>query len=122
MATDLASSYATLTAQPTQVEPPTLMVAEQTAFVQNNPSLTDITESDMGLTRQFVYMERFYVYLDGERHPRTDLRCEPNGVIAQMPDDYYRGRYPVRYEAIGIGSCQLRTNDFNVTIEVRELK
>lgn len=67
--------------------------------------------------------KRFFVFLDDEKTPRSELVCEPQPVMGYVSNGDFRGPdlYPIYYEATVVGSCTLKDRDFAVKIVVKAL-
>ncbi len=79
-----------------------------------------ITVKSDGGTFSYKMGRRFNVILDSEKFPRETLSCAPEGIIAEFTNfkDRVTPNYVERYEAVGVGTCKLRDQDFEVTIVV----
>ncbi len=79
-----------------------------------------IKSSDNG--RTFIYhpTDRFSVFLDDVKYPVKDLTCTPDGVIGYISNGSLGGprHYPIMFEAVTEGKCQMEDHDFHVEIIV----
>jgi hypothetical protein len=101
----------------TQVQPFKERMATE---IQGYKDMSDITLDDIGQTFTFTVQSRFFVFLDDDKYPPGQLKCEPAWVMAYISNGSFRGphRYPDYYEARKIGKCTLRNGDFSVNIVV----
>jgi hypothetical protein len=101
----------------TQVQPFKERMATE---IQGYKDMSDITLDDIGQTFTFTVQSRFFVFLDDDKYPPSQLKCEPAWVMAYISNGSFRGpyRYPDYYEARKIGKCTLRNGDFSVNIVV----
>jgi hypothetical protein len=92
-------------------------MATEIAWMKEGATIT--TESN-GKTFTFTLTSRFAIFLDDEKYPLSQLRCEPEPVFGYISNGSFRGfkLYPVEYEAAKIGECVLRNGDFSATIIV----
>jgi hypothetical protein len=81
----------------------------------------DIKVSDSGKTFPFGVTVRFSVFLDDARYPVSALRCSPEGVIGIVSNGSLRGPdlYPISFEGLQPGTCQLTDGDFSVRIVIQ---
>lgn len=112
----------TITARPTMAPLDTASPEEEATRAQEFRAMADITLAGNGKTYTFTYGRRFFVFLDDERYPLADLRCEPDWVMGWVSNGSFRGptRYPVYYEATRVGRCRLVNGDFWAEIIVVE--
>jgi hypothetical protein len=125
--TSIAVLAMTLTAELTSTPRPTISGTEQAAYLQDTiktmKKLGAIMLDDNGKTFTYYLTERFFVFLDDEKYPRSELVCEPQPVMGYVSNGDFRGPdlYPIYYEASKIGSCTLKDRDFAVKIVVKDL-
>lgn len=80
----------------------------------------NIKVSDNGKTFSYHLTDRFSVFLDDTKYPVKDLSCTPDGVIGYVSNGSLGGpgHYPIMFEAVTTGTCQLEDHDFHVDIVV----
>ncbi len=103
----------------TQVQP----FKDRTATeIQGYKERADITLENNGQTFTYTVQSRFFVFLDDDKYPLSQLKCEPEWVIAYISNGSFRGpdRYPIYFEARRPGKCVLQNGDFSVTIVVAQ--
>jgi hypothetical protein len=126
--TDVVSFAKTMTAEPTMnVATKTALAKESAAYLQwtikEMKQLGAIMLEDNGRTYTYYLSNRFFVFLDDEKYPVSDLHCEPEGAIGYISNGSFRGPdfYPIYFEAGEVGSCTLKDRDFSVKIVVVDL-
>jgi hypothetical protein len=80
-----------------------------------------IKVEDNGKTFAFAVASRFFVFLDDEKYPATELMCSPEGIIGLISNGSLRGPglFPVMFEGAQSGECTLTDRDFSVQIEIK---
>jgi hypothetical protein len=101
----------------TQMQPYVDKVATEVQGFKEN---ADISLESNGQTYTFTWSSRFFVFLDDDKYPVQQLKCEPESVIGYISNGSFRGpdRYPIYFEATRVGECVLKNRDFNVKIIV----
>ncbi|MCU0678922.1 MAG: hypothetical protein MUC28_00550 [Planctomycetes bacterium] len=76
--------------------------------------------ADSGRTFAFGLSSRFSLALDSAVYPASQSVCEPSGVVQPVPGaiESTPPLDTVIFEAIGVGACELKNNDFSVRIKV----
>ena len=77
--------------------------------------------SDSGKTFSYHLTDRFSVFLDDIKYPVKDLTCKPDGRIGYVSNGSLGGpgHYPIMFEAVSEGQCQLEDHDFHVDILIK---
>jgi len=93
---------------------------KDSTFVPEKDDTSFIQEHDNGKTYTFTQTSRFGTYFDIDKFPINDWTCEPKWVMGYVSNWSFNGpnQYPVGYEAVFEGECELRNGDFAVTIKV----
>jgi hypothetical protein len=125
--TGIAVLAMTMTAEPSPTPRPTVSAEQRAANLERMKNMMKsvgaIMLEDNGNTFTYSLSERFFVFLDDEKYPRSELVCEPKPVIGYISNGDFRGPdlYPIYYEASEIGSCTLKDRDFAIKIVVKDL-
>jgi hypothetical protein len=87
-------------------------------LIQGFKDRSEITLADRGQTVTLPVSSRFFVFLDDDRYPLSDLIVEPVGMLLYISNGSFSGpsRYPIYFEPLGTGECTLRNGDFSVDI------
>jgi len=82
----------------------------------------EIRAQDSGKTFTYTVTTRFSVILDQNQYPKSDLSCQPKGIIGSISNipEVQPPLYAARYEAIQPGTCELKDGSFEVTIHVMQ--
>ncbi len=105
-----------------QTATPTLAAQNDSAtLTAQMKNQAQIKLSDNGRTFSYHLTDRFSVFLDDAKYPIKDLTCTPEGIIDYVSNGSLRGPgyYPIMFEAVMEGKCQLKDNDFQVEIIVK---
>lgn len=80
----------------------------------------EIRAKDSGKSFTYTVTTRFTVILDQNQYPKSDLKCQPKGVIGSISNipEVQPPLYAARYGAVQPGTCTLKDGDFEVTIRV----
>jgi hypothetical protein len=83
---------------------------------------SEIRAQDSGKTFTYTVTTRFTVILDQNQYPKSDLSCQPQGIIGSVSNipEVQPPLYAARYEAVQPGTCTLKDGNFEVTIHVIE--
>lgn len=100
----------------------TMDVALIATAEQNWRENSHINDESNGQTIVLVQWKKYFVFLDNEKYPINELRCDPPGHLAYMASGSLRGldKYPIYYEAREPGECTLTSGDFKAYIEIIE--
>lgn len=82
----------------------------------------EIHEEDSGKTFTYSLTSRFTVILDGTKHPKENLSCEPEGIIGTISNipAVSPPLYAARFEGTAPGTCVLADGDFSATIVITD--
>jgi hypothetical protein len=82
---------------------------------------SDIKLQDNGGAFTFTVTSRFFVFLDNQANPVSELKCTPEAIIGIISNGSLNGpgRYPVMFEAVQPGTCTLTDREFSVQITVK---
>ena len=102
--------------------PATSPAGAATEEVERLRARADIKLENAGQTFTYTVTSRFTVFLDDTDYYAGDLGCEPEGIVGVVSNGSVRGPdlYPVMFEAVRPGQCELRDGDFTATIVVTE--
>lgn len=80
----------------------------------------EIYATDTGKTFTYSETSRFTVFLDSNKYPKSELVCNPQGIIGEISNipPAVLPLYATRFETISPGQCTLSDRDFSVNIIV----
>lgn len=83
----------------------------------------EIYAEDSGKVFTYSVTSRFTVFLDPNKFPPKELKCDPEGIIGYVSNvpAAFNGLTPSRFEGVQEGTCNLKDRDFNVTIKIQNL-
>jgi hypothetical protein len=92
----------------------------QATSVSTPSSQYEIRAQDSGKTFTYTVTTRFSVILDQNQYPKSDLSCQPQGIIGSISNipEVQPPLYAARYEAVQSGTCKLKDGSFEVTIHI----
>lgn len=84
----------------------------------------EIRGDDTGSTYTYRVGSRFTLMLDDARHSlkRLEVVCDPPGAIGSISNvpEAEPPLYAVRFESVRAGECSVVSDDFRVTVRVKE--
>ena len=102
------------------VTSPSSPTPPQATSVPTPSNQYEIRAQDSGKTFTYTVTTRFTVILDQNQYPKSDLSCQPQGIIGSISNipEVQPPLYAARYEAVQPGTCELKDGSFEVTVHV----